>query len=57
MQVQGDRSAWEKSLHAGGGHIRGGNDLILDSVDVVVTDTLTGNILMKLFGHCNGGIR
>ncbi|MGL6065262.1 MAG: glycine/sarcosine/betaine reductase complex component C subunit alpha [Fusobacteriaceae bacterium] len=32
-----------------------GNDLILGSTDVVVTDSLTGNILMKLFSSFTSG--
>ncbi len=32
-----------------------GNDLILGSTDIVVTDSLTGNILMKLFSSFNSG--
>ena len=37
------------------GHILQGNDLILGSADVVVTDSLTGNILMKMFSSFNSG--
>ncbi len=37
------------------GTILRGNDLILGSSDVVVTDSLTGNILMKLFSSFNSG--
>jgi hypothetical protein len=32
-----------------------GNDLITGSCDIMVTDTLTGNILMKLFSSFNTG--
>jgi glycine reductase len=33
-----------------------GNDLLMGAVDVMVTDTLTGNILMKMFSsHTTGG--
>lgn len=37
------------------GSILRGNDLILGSSDVVVTDSLTGNILIKLFSSFNSG--
>ncbi len=33
----------------------GGNDLLLGSTDVMVCDTLTGNILMKLFSASQSG--
>jgi betaine reductase len=38
-----------------GGAILRGNDLLAGSVDVCVTDTLTGNVLMKLFAAWNTG--
>lgn len=44
-----------ESKRADGGIILRGNDLILGSCDVVVTDSLTGNILMKLFSAFNSG--
>lgn len=43
------------SQRADGGVILRGNDLILGSCDVVVTDSLTGNVLMKLFSAFNSG--
>jgi hypothetical protein len=43
------------SRRADMGHILQGNDLILGSADVVVTDSLTGNILMKMFSSFNSG--
>jgi len=55
MQEQGYLFTWGNSLRREGGHILRGNDLIMGSVDVVVTDTLTGNILMKLFGAFSTG--
>lgn len=55
MQEQGYSFTWGNSLRREGGHILRGNDLIMGSVDVVVTDTLTGNILMKLFGAFSTG--
>lgn len=55
MQEQGYLFNWGNSMRSDGGHILRGNDLIIGSVDVVVTDTLTGNILMKLFSAFNSG--
>lgn len=44
-----------ESARADGGAVLRGNDLLMGSVDVVVTDTLTGNILMKLFSSFTSG--
>ncbi|RLK64106.1 glycine reductase [Atopobacter sp. AH10] len=44
-----------ESARSDGGVILRGNDLIMGSADVVVCDTLTGNILMKLFGASQSG--
>lgn len=38
-----------ESRRADGGTIMRGNDLLMGSSDVMVTDSLTGNILMKMF--------
>ena len=43
------------SMRKDGGAILRGNDLLAGSVDVCVTDTLTGNVLMKLFSAWNTG--
>lgn len=43
------------SVRADGGAVLRGNDLLTGAVDVVVTDSLTGNILMKLFSSFNSG--
>lgn len=37
------------SQRSDGGSVMRGNDLLTGSVDVMVTDTLTGNLLMKMF--------
>lgn len=37
------------SMRSDGGSVMRGNDLLTGSVDVMVSDTLTGNILMKMF--------
>lgn len=44
-----------ETIRSDGGAILRGNDLIVGSTDVVVTDSLTGNILMKLFSSYNTG--
>ena len=45
-----------QSNRADGGSVMRGNDLLNPSFDVMVTDTLTGNILMKVFSaYTTGG--
>ena len=44
-----------ESIRADGGAILRGNDLLAGAVDVCVNDTLTGNVLMKLFAAWNTG--
>lgn len=45
-----------ESGRADGGSVMRGNDLLMGSVDVMVTDSLTGNILMKMFSaYTTGG--
>lgn len=43
------------SQRSDGGIVLRGNDLLLGTVDVVVTDSLTGNILMKMFSSFTSG--
>lgn len=43
------------SVRADGGALLRGNDILAGAVDVCVTDTLTGNVLMKLFAAFNTG--
>ncbi len=43
------------SARSDGGSVMRGNDLLLGSCDVMVCDTLTGNILMKLFSARESG--
>ena len=43
------------SLRADGGSIMRGNDLLNPAFDVMLTDTLTGNILMKMFSAWTSG--
>ncbi|MDO4988810.1 MAG: glycine/sarcosine/betaine reductase complex component C subunit alpha [Synergistes sp.] len=44
-----------ESIRKDGGAILRGNDLLAGAADVCVTDTLTGNVLMKLFGAWTTG--
>lgn len=44
-----------ESGRSDGGSVMRGNDLLMGSVDVMVTDSLTGNILMKMFSAFNTG--
>ncbi|WP_353893122.1 glycine/sarcosine/betaine reductase complex component C subunit alpha [Proteinivorax hydrogeniformans] len=44
-----------ESVRKDGGSVLRGNDILAGSCDVVVCDTLTGNILMKLFTASNTG--
>ncbi|MCX5839742.1 MAG: glycine/sarcosine/betaine reductase complex component C subunit alpha [Deltaproteobacteria bacterium] len=43
------------SVRADGGALLRGNDLLAGAVDLCVCDTLTGNVLMKLFSAFNTG--
>ncbi len=43
------------SVRADGGSLLRGNDLLAGAADVCVCDTLTGNVLVKLFSACNTG--
>ncbi|MGX2944628.1 glycine/sarcosine/betaine reductase complex component C subunit alpha [Enterococcus alishanensis] len=44
-----------ESARADGGIVLRGNDLLTGTCDVVVCDSLTGNVLMKLFSAYNSG--
>lgn len=46
---------FSESLRSDGGAIMRGNDLLTGTVDVMVTDTLTGNIMMKVFSSYTTG--
>ena len=49
---------WAESARADGGAVMRGNDILLGSPDVLVCDSLTGNILMKLLSaYPSGGSR
>ncbi|TGE31833.1 glycine/sarcosine/betaine reductase complex component C subunit alpha [Desulfosporosinus sp. Sb-LF] len=44
-----------ESARADGGLVMRGNDLLMGVPDVMVQDSLTGNVLMKVFSACNTG--
>ena len=44
-----------ESMRADGGSVMRGNDLLCGTADVMVTDTLTGNIMMKVFSSFTTG--
>ena len=44
-----------ESVRADGGSVMRGNDLLTGTPDVMITDSLTGNILMKMFSSYNTG--
>jgi glycine/sarcosine/betaine reductase complex component C subunit alpha len=44
-----------ESVRADGGAVMRGNDLLTGTPDVMITDSLTGNILMKMFSSFNTG--
>lgn len=53
---KGYKIHFASSIRADGGCIMRGNDLLSGSCDVMVTDTLTGNLLMKVFSaYTTGG--
>jgi betaine reductase len=43
------------SVRRDGGAVLRGNDILAGAVDICVTDTLTGNVLMKMFSAFNTG--
>lgn len=55
MRIAGYDLEWGSSKRAEGGRVLRGNDLLMGSVDVAVTDTLTGNLLMKIFSAYTSG--
>ncbi|MDR0467166.1 MAG: glycine reductase [Deltaproteobacteria bacterium] len=55
MREQGYDFAVGASLRGDGGALLRGNDLVSGAVDVLVCDTLTGNVLIKLFSTFSSG--
>ena len=55
LAEQGDPILFAESVRSDGGAILRGNDLLVGAADVVVTDSLTGNVLMKVLSAFNSG--
>jgi len=55
MRDNGYQFSWAESLRADGGAVMRGNDLLAASPDVMVMDSLTGNVLMKMFSSYSTG--
>jgi len=56
LKEQGYPIEFAESSRADGGFVMRGNDLLAGVADVMVTDTLTGNIMMKVFSaYTTGG--
>ena len=55
LRDQGYALSFGSSVRADGGALLRGNDLLAGAVDVCVTDTLTGNVLMKMFSAYSTG--
>lgn len=51
----GYQFSFAQSVRADGGSVMRGNDLLVGAPDVMVTDTLTGNVLMKVFSAYTSG--
>jgi len=46
---------FQESMRADGGAVMRGNDLLAGTPDVMITDSLTGNLLMKMFSSYSTG--
>ncbi len=55
IQAAGYDICFTESKRSDGGTVMRGNDLLLGTPDVMVTDSLTGNVLMKLFSSFSSG--
>jgi hypothetical protein len=55
LQQQGCKIEFTESVRSDGGSVLRGNDLLTGTADVVVCDTLTGNLLMKMFSAFTSG--
>lgn len=55
MKEKGYPIMFGTSVRADGGSVLRGNDILTGAVDVCVTDTLTGNVLMKMFSSFTTG--
>lgn len=55
LNSNGYKINFAESMRADGGAVMRGNDLLTGTTDVMVTDTLTGNIMMKVFSSYTTG--
>lgn len=55
LNENGYKINFGESGRADGGSVMRGNDLLMGSVDIMVMDTLTGNIMMKMFSSYTTG--
>ncbi len=55
IKAAGYDITFQESKRSDGGVVMRGNDLLLGTPDVMVTDSLTGNVLMKMFSSFNSG--
>jgi hypothetical protein len=55
LAERGYRISFAQSMRADKGIVMRGNDLLTGTPDVMVTDTLTGNLLMKIFSAFTSG--
>ncbi len=55
LKDKGYDFSYTESMRSDGGAVMRGNDLLTGTPDVMVTDSLTGNILMKMFSSFNTG--
>lgn len=55
LQKNGYDFEFTESQRADGGAVMRGNDLLMGTPDVMVTDSLTGNLLMKIFSSFTTG--
>lgn len=55
LQDQGYNFRFAESARSDGGAILRGNDVLLGSADVIICDTLTGNVIVKMLAASNSG--
>jgi hypothetical protein len=55
LDSRGYEVNFAESMRSDGGTVMRGNDLLCGTADVMVTDTLTGNIMMKMFSSFTTG--
>lgn len=55
LKDKGYNFKYTESMRSDGGAVMRGNDLLTGTPDVMVTDSLTGNILMKMFSSASTG--